>query len=58
VIVTIVNKSVFDDDGSGWRRYSAFINLTDLTAIAYLFYFSPIGRNYIIGLMGRLKVEK
>src|SRR5262245_33784326 len=40
-IVTIINKSVFDDNSAPWRQYSAIINTIDLGAIIYLFYLSP-----------------
>jgi hypothetical protein len=52
-IVTIINKSVFDDDDADWQHYSAFINAADLGAIVYLCYVSPWGRNHIIGLKRR-----
>ena len=48
VIVTIVNKSVFDANKE-WANYSAFFNTVDLLAILYLFYLSSWGRNKIIG---------
>ena len=57
-IVTIINKSVFDDDDAGWRHYSAFINAADLVAIVYLCYFSPWGRKHILGLNIWLKHER
>jgi hypothetical protein len=47
-IVTIINKSVFDDDDAGWKSYSAVFNLLDLAMIAYLCYFSSWARNNII----------
>ena len=47
-IVTIINKSVFDDDDAGWQSYSAAFNLLDLMIIIYLCYFSPWVRNNII----------
>ena len=47
-IVTIINKSVFDDDAAGWQRYSAAFNLIDLVMIIYLCYFSSWVRNNII----------
>jgi hypothetical protein len=56
-IVTIINKSVFDDGDSGWQHYSAIINALDLGAIVYLCYVSSWGRNHIIGLNARLKQE-
>jgi hypothetical protein len=56
-IVTIINKSVFDDD-AGWRHYSAIINAVDLGAIVYLCYFSPWSRNHILGLFNRLTEER
>jgi hypothetical protein len=57
-IITIVNKSVFDDNESCWHHYSAAINFFDLVAITYLCYLSPWGRNKIIGLNNRLKEER
>ena len=47
-IVTIINKSVFDDNTAGWQRYSAAFNLLDLVIIIYLCYFSSWVRNNII----------
>jgi hypothetical protein len=47
-IVTIINKSVFDDDAAGWQGYSAVFNLLDLVMIIYLCYFSSWVRNNII----------
>jgi hypothetical protein len=47
-IVTITNKSVFDDDDAGWQSYSAVFNLLDLAMIVYLCYFSSWARNNII----------
>jgi ABC-type transport system involved in multi-copper enzyme maturation permease subunit len=47
-IITIINKSVFDDDESGWQHYSAIFNFVDLAAIVYLFYFSSWTRNNLI----------
>jgi hypothetical protein len=47
-IVTVINKSVFDDDDAGWQRYSAAFNLLDLVMIVYLCYFSSWVRNSII----------
>lgn len=52
-IVTIVNKSVFDDSDTGWRHYSAAINAFDLASIVYLCYVSSWGRNKIIGVRNR-----
>jgi hypothetical protein len=57
-IVTIINKSVFDDDDAGWRHYSAFINAADLFVIVYLCYVSPWSRNHILGLFNRLTEER
>lgn len=57
-IITVINKSVFDDNDSGWKHYSAVINAFDLTAIIFLCYVSPWGRNHIIGLIERLKEER
>jgi len=57
-IVTIINKSVFDDDDAGWRHYSAIINAVDLSAIVYLCYISPWSRNHILGLLNRLAEER
>jgi hypothetical protein len=57
-IVTIINKSVFDDNDSGWKHYSAAINGFDLVAIIYLCYVSPWGRNYIIRLNTCLQEER
>jgi hypothetical protein len=57
-IITIINKSVFDDDDAGWRHYSAIINAADLAAIVYLCYVSPWGRNNILGLNLRLQHER
>jgi hypothetical protein len=56
-IITVINKSVFDDNESGWKHYSAMINVFDLTAIVYLLYVSPWGRNYIVMLNEGLKEE-
>lgn len=56
-IVTIANKSVFDDDETGWKHYSAVINAFDLLAIVYLCYLSPWGRNHIIRFITRVKKE-
>ena len=41
-IITIINKSVFDDNEVHWRHYSAAINAFDLIAIIYLCYVSPL----------------
>jgi hypothetical protein len=57
-IITVVNKSVFDDKDSDWRHWSAFINLFDLCAVVYLCYVSPFGRNFIVGLDIRLREER
>jgi len=57
-IVTIINKSVFDDDDAGWRHYSAIINFVDLVAIVYLCYVSPWSRKHILGLFDRLTEER
>jgi hypothetical protein len=47
-LVTIINKSVFDDDSAGWQSYSAAFNFVDLGMIVYLCFFSPWVRNNII----------
>ena len=52
-IITIINKSVFDDNEVHWKHYSAAINAFDLIAIIYLCYVSPWGRNHIIGFNQR-----
>jgi hypothetical protein len=57
-IITIVNKSVFDDNDSHWHHYSAAINFFDLVGIFYLCYLSPWGRNQIIGFNNRSKEER
>jgi hypothetical protein len=57
-IITIFNKSVFDDDDAGWRHYSAIINAVDLFAVVYLCYVSPWTRNQIIALNNRLTEER
>ena len=56
IIVTIVNKSVFDDS-VGWRHYSAIVNLIDLTAIVYVCLISVEGRNFINNMNIRLRQE-
>src|ERR1700686_5303261 len=56
-IITIIDKSVFDDDDAGWQHYSAIINALDLGAIVYLCYISSWGRNRIIGFNIRSKQE-
>jgi hypothetical protein len=57
-IITIVNKSVFDDPDAGWRHYSASVNLFDLCAIIYFCYVSSFGRNLILGINNRLREER
>jgi len=52
-IITIINKSVFDDNEVHWKHYSAAINAFDLIAIIYLCYVSPWGRKHIIGFNQR-----
>ena len=52
-IITVLNKSVFDDNEVHWRHYSAAINTFDLIAIIYLCYVSPWGRNHIFGFNQR-----
>jgi hypothetical protein len=47
-IITIVNKSVFDEDKT-WSHYAAFFNVVDILAVLYVVYFSRWGRNLIIG---------
>jgi hypothetical protein len=56
-IITVINKSVFDDNEAGWKHYSAVTNAFDLIAIIYLCYISPWGRNHIFALNERLKKE-
>jgi hypothetical protein len=57
-IITIINKSVFDDDETNWKHYSAVINAFDLITIIYLCYVSPWSRNHIIGFRERIKEER
>jgi hypothetical protein len=53
-IIAIVNKSVFDDEKSGFQHYSASINLFDLCAIVYMCYISQTGRNLLIGIFEKI----
>jgi hypothetical protein len=57
-IITVINKSVFDDNEAGWKQYSAVINAFDLIAIIYLCYVSPWGRTHIFGCIERLREER
>ena len=56
-VITIINKSVFDDNESGWRHYSAAINFFDLFAILFVCYVSPWGRQKLFALNERLRKE-
>lgn len=56
-IITIINKSVFDEDKT-WSHYAAFFNSVDILAIVYVCYFSPWGRNLIIGWQISSEKEK
>jgi hypothetical protein len=57
-IITVINKSVFDDNEAGWKHYSAAINLFDLMTIIYICYLSPRSRNRIRELIERLREER
>jgi len=57
-IITIINKSVFEDDKAVWRHYSAAIDTFDMIVIVYLCYVSPFGRNFIFSCILRLKEER
>ena len=57
-IITVINKSVFDDNEAGWKHYSAVINAFDLITIIYLCYISPWGRTYIFACIERLREER
>jgi hypothetical protein len=56
LVITIINKAVFDEDKT-WSHYAAFFDLANVLAILYLGYLSPWMRNKIIGLQIRLKSE-
>ena len=55
-IITIINKSVFDEDKT-WNQYAAFFNLVDIVIVVYIGYFSPWGRNAIISWQIRSKKD-
>jgi hypothetical protein len=57
-IITVINKSVFDDNEAGWKHYSAAINTFDLIAIIYLCYLSAEGRARIFAFIERLRKER
>jgi len=57
-IITVINKSVFDDNEAGWNHYSAVINAFDLIAVVYLCYVSPWGRTHIFACIERLREER
>jgi hypothetical protein len=57
-IITVINKSVFDDNEAGWNHYSAAINAFDLIAIVYLCYISLWGRTHIFACIERLREER
>jgi hypothetical protein len=57
-IITVMNKSVFDDNEAGWKHYSAVFNAFDLIAIIYLCYLSKWGRSHIIARIERLRHER
>ena len=47
-IITIINKSVFDDNEVHWKHYSAAISAFDLIAIIYLCYVSQGAENILL----------
>jgi hypothetical protein len=55
-VITIINRSVFDEDTT-WSHYAAFFNLTDILAVLYVGYFSPWVRNFIIAWRIRSKKD-
>jgi hypothetical protein len=54
-IITVINKSVFDDNEACWKHYSAAFNSFDYFAIIYICYSSECGREYISERIERLK---